>query len=90
MCFDADDLIVWSDCLECHKKHLQQVFDRLKEANLMLKASKCKFAMEKIKYLGHYSSKDGVSVNPEIISTYKTPKNVKQVRQFLGLTRYYR
>ena len=37
----VDDILVMSDCIECHKQHLQQVFDRLTEANLTLKASKC-------------------------------------------------
>ena len=48
-----DDIIVWGDCIECHKKNLQAVFDRLEKANLTLKASKCEFAMEEIAYLGH-------------------------------------
>ena len=88
-----DDIIVWSDCISCHKKNLQEIFDRLSEANLSLKASKCKFAMEEITYLGHVLDKNGVRPNPqkiEIIQNYKPPKNEKQLRQFLGLSQYYR
>ena len=93
MCFYADDLLRWSDCIECHKKHLQEVFDRLEKANMTLKASKCQFAMPRVKYLGHYLSENGVEVNPEkteLITNYKVPTNPKQVRQFLGLTQYFR
>ena len=93
MCFYADDLLVWSDCLECHKKHLQEVFDRLEKANMTLKASKCQFAMPRVKYLGHYISEHGVEPDPaktDLITHYKVPTNQKQVRQFLGLTQYYR
>ena len=88
-----DDIIVWGDCIECHKKNLQEVFDRLEKANLTLKASKCEFAMEEIVYLGHVLSKNGVRPNAakvEIIKNYPQPKNVKQLRQFLGLSQYYR
>ena len=56
MCFYADDLIVYSDCLECHKRHLQEVFDRLEKANMTLKASKCFFGKSKTLYLGHVLS----------------------------------
>ena len=88
-----DDIIVWGDCIECHKKNLQEVFDRLEKANLTLKASKCEFAMEEIAYLGHVLSKNGVKPNlekVEIIKNYARPQNVKQLRQFLGLSQYYR
>ena len=93
MCFYADDLIVYSDCLECHKRHLQEVFDRLEKANMTLKASKCFFGKSKTLYLGHVLSENGIEPNPqltEIVAKYKVPTNVKQVRQFLGLTQYYR
>ena len=93
MCFYADDLIVYSDCLECHKRHLQQVFDRLEKANMTLKASKCFFAKPKTLYLGHVLSENGIEPNPqltEIIEKYPVPKTAKHVRQFLGLTQYYR
>ena len=89
----VDDILVMSDCIECHKQHLQEVFDRLAKANLTLKASKCKFAVEEIKFLGHILNSQGVSPNPaklEIVANYKQPKNEKQVRQFLGLSQYYK
>ena len=74
-------------------EHLQIVFDRLREAELAVKPSKCQIAAEKVQYLGHILSREGVSPNPnkvKIICDYQVPKNVKQVRQFLGLTNYYR
>ena len=86
-----DDIIVWCDCLECHKKNLQEVFDRPEKANL--KASKCEFAMEEITYAGHILSSAGVRPNPEKVSVVKNfpaPKNVKEIWQFLGLSQYYR
>ena len=88
-----DDIIVWSKDFDSHMLHLQQIFDRLEQANLTLKASKCQFAVERVKYLGHILSRTGVEPDPDkiaIVETYPAPKNPKQVRQFLGLTNYYR
>ena len=88
-----DDLLVISSDFESHLKHLGLVFERLREANIKLKPSKCQFATQKVLYLGHIVSKHGVEVDPaktKLISDFPTPKNVKQVRSFLGLANYYR
>ncbi|GFV87098.1 retrovirus-related Pol polyprotein from transposon 17.6 [Trichonephila clavipes] len=39
--------------LEEHLKHLQDILERLKKANLTIKPSKCKFAQREVQYLGH-------------------------------------
>ena len=88
-----NDLLVISSDFESHLKHLGLVFDRLREANIKLKPSKCQFATQKVLYLGHIVSKHGVEADPaktKLISDFPTPKNVKQVRSFLGLANYYR
>ena len=88
-----DDIIVWSDTFENHIKNLEQVFDRLRKANLKLKLRKCKFAMEQVKYLGHIVSSEGVATDPnkiKSVSTFPRPKNVSDVRSFVGLCNYYR
>jgi hypothetical protein len=46
-----------------------------------------------VTYLGHVISKDGIAVNPERVQAildWTPPKNVKQVRSFLGLASYCR
>ena len=87
------DILVFSQNFNQHLDNLQQVFDRLKSANLKLKPSKCEFAAKKVNYLGHVISKNGIQVNPdkiEVVKSFPTPKNPKQVRSFLGLCNYYR
>ena len=89
----VDDIIVFSPDLDAHLKDLQMFFDRLEKANLTLKLSKCSFAVNKVKYLGHLLTPEAVLPNPDkvvVIKNYPAPKNVKQVRQFLGLCNYYR
>ena len=48
-----DDILIFSPDNETHLKHLREVFQRLREADLKLKASKCNFFKKHIQYLGH-------------------------------------
>lgn len=88
-----DDLIIFSETYDEHKRHLEEVFSRLRLANLTLKPSKCQFASSSVEYLGHFLSEDGIRPNPEktqCIQNFPVPTTQKQVRQFLGLAQYYR
>lgn len=88
-----DDVIVYSKNLEDHAKNLEETFGFLQKAGLKIKLSKCSFATEKVNYLGHVVSKDGVAPDPGKLSAvdkFPAPKNADQVRSFLGLASYYR
>ena len=68
-------------------------FKRLDDHNLRLKPSKCEFFQTKVKYLGHIVSEEGIQTDPDktsAVDTWPIPKNVKELRQFLGFTGYYR
>ena len=74
-------------------KDIRQVFERLRASGLKLKAKKCFFGFEKIYYLGHIISKDGIAADIskiEAVQNYPIPENVKALRSFLGLSGYYR
>ena len=89
----VDDVICYSSNMDEHLTHLQLIFDRLNKAGLKLNPRKCQFAAREVKYLGHILSPQGVKPNPEktdIVDTFPAPRNVKEVRSFLGLTNYYR
>ena len=66
--------------------------NRLKESNLKLQPQKCEFIKEEIKYLGH-TTRNGVTPDTskvDAVMKFSIPKNVKNVKQFLGLIGYYR
>ena len=88
-----DDIIIFSKTEEEHLEHLETIFNRLREAGLKLKLQKCSFFKKHIQYLGHLISDEGIQPLPEkleSIAKMPTPKNAKQVKQFLGLVDYYR
>jgi hypothetical protein len=68
------------------------VLQVLREHNLYAKLSKCDFYQKQIHYLGHIISKEGIYVDPkkiEAIMNWPTPRNVMDVRSFMGLVGYY-
>ena len=88
-----DDIIVFSSTFEEHLQRLSLVFDRIRQANLKLKPSKCHFARHSVKFLGFIVSANGISADPdklEVVNSFPVPSNVKDVRSFLGLCNYYR
>uniref|UniRef100_A0A8R7TPA7 Reverse transcriptase domain-containing protein n=1 Tax=Triticum urartu TaxID=4572 RepID=A0A8R7TPA7_TRIUA len=88
-----DNILVFSKTLQEHAEHLRQVFDLLRRDQWKVKRSKCSFGQQRITYLGHVISADGVTTDPtkiKAVTAWPTPTNVKEVRQFLGLARYYR
>ena len=88
-----DDLITFSDTFSNHLIALQDCFDRLRKAGLKLRLSKCQFVKSQVNYLGHTISAEGVTPDMSKIEAIKQiprPTTVKQVRQFLGCTSYYR
>ena len=88
-----DDILVVSGTVEDHCTKLKQVFERLQSANLTINPSKCSLFQDKLVFLGHTISKSGIRPNSAKISAvidFPQPKNQKNIKQFLGLTGFYR
>ncbi|XP_025801385.1 uncharacterized protein LOC112880861 [Panicum hallii] len=88
-----DDILVYSETAEEHAEHLRVVLERLRQNQLYAKFSKCEFWLEKVAFLGHVLTADGVAVDPEkieAVSEWQQPKSVTDIRSFLGLAGYYR
>ena len=87
-----DDILVYSKNEEEHVENLASVLILLREYHSYAKLSKCNFFQTELHYLGHVVSKDGIEVDPEkfkVIMEWAAPRNVDEVRSFMGLTRYY-
>ena len=87
-----DDILVYSGSPKEHAEHLRTVLQILRERQLYAKFSNCQFWLDKVAFLGHVISAEGVSVDPkkiEAIMNWKPPTNVFEVRSFLGLAGYY-
>ena len=88
-----DDIIIFSQDELQHLEHLEIVFSHLREAGLKMKRSKCDFFKSEIHYLGHLISPEGISPLPKKLDSIKhmpVPNSAKEIKQFLGLTGYYR
>lgn len=72
-------------------KNLEEVLKAFPTSHLTLRLSKCYLFRSQITYLGHEISSEGI--RPEttkIDQNFSVPKGVREIRQFLGLSSYFR
>jgi len=73
--------------------HDKEILRRLEENNLYIKPEKCVWKVRKIGFLGVVIEPNGIEIEKEKVEgvlSWPEPKNVKDVRKFLGLANYYR
>lgn len=88
-----DDILVYSQSLADHVNHLKIVLSTLAKHHLYANKSKCMFAYMEVEYLGRLISGEGVKAGPKktaAMQQWSTPTDVKALKEFLGLTGYYR
>ena len=88
-----DDIIGLSKDFDEHLSNLQQIFARLKGANLKMNPKKCALLQRQVSFLGHIVSGEDISTDPskiEAVKNWPIPTHVKEVRSFFGLCFYYR
>ena len=93
ICIYLDDCICMSNGFDQHLSNLRALLNKMRQHDLKLKPSKCFFAQEKVSFLGHQVSKDGIVPDPErtkAIREFPVPTTVKAVRGFLGFCGFYR
>ena len=87
-----DDLLITGASDQEHLQNLQRVLSKLKEQGIKLKKEKCAFLQSSVEYLGYVIDTKGVHTSPtklEAIKKAPEPKNVSELRSFLGLLNYY-
>ena len=87
-----DDILVYSQFEDEHELHLWMVLDILSEKRLYAKLKKCELWLNHVPFLGHIVSKMGILVDPskiEAVQSWPTPRNTREVCNFMGLASYY-
>ena len=89
-----DDILIFTETLEEHRRATQTVMELLWKNNLFLKPEKCKFEKTEVEYLGVIIiSQDSVKMDPVKVAgvtEWPIPSNRKEVQSFLGFTNFYR
>ncbi|UYV75188.1 K02A2.6-like, partial [Cordylochernes scorpioides] len=86
-----DDILIYGSTMEEHNRNLETVLRRLEENNVKLNAKKQQIAVEKVNFLGHIISRDGIAIQAsraEAIQKLKRPENKTEVQRFLGMVTY--
>jgi hypothetical protein len=93
MIYMDDILIHTPNDPETHRRQVHQVLTKLKDHDLYLKPEKCQFEQKKVEFLSVILSAGTVQMDPmkvKGITDWPPPKNVRDIRAFLGFTRFYR
>ena len=88
-----DDVLVASSSEKEHLSHLRIVFERFQKYGISLNPSKCVFGQEKVSFLGHEISSEGVRPLSERVSAVcdmPEPSTVQELRRFLAMLNFYR
>jgi len=89
----VDDVLVGTETEEGHDEIMEEVLKRLEENNLYIKPEKCMWKVQKIGFLGVVIGPNRIEMEKEKVGgvlSWPEPKNVKDIRKFLGLANYYR
>jgi len=89
----VDDVLVGTKTEEGHDKIIEEVLKKLEENNLYIKPEKCVWKVWKIRFLGVVIEPNRIEMEKKKVDgvlSWPEPRNVKDVRKFLGLANYYR
>ena len=88
-----DDILIYSDNLQDHRKQVKAVLENLHEAGLFVKPEKWESEANKTTFLGFMISHDGIEMDPEkvpAVNNWEIPKTIQDVQWFLGFANFYR
>lgn len=88
-----DDILIYSNNIKDHTRHVREVLKRLAEAGLQIDLVKYEFDVTRTKYLGLIITPRGIEIDPEkvaAITTWESPTTRRQLQRFLGFANFYR
>ncbi|KAG0420524.1 Retrovirus-related Pol polyprotein from transposon 17.6 [Dictyocoela roeselum] len=87
-----DDILIFSKTFEDHLEHLKTIFERLKSHNISINFNKSEFAKQKITFLEHVISTEGIQADISNLHKFKIrkPKNKRELQKILGLLNWFR
>jgi hypothetical protein len=86
-----DDIVIWSNTIDEHTKHIRMILTALRNASLYCNPKKCEFYLLEMDFLGHHISQRGIEARTSKVDKvlhWPRPRCAKEVRGFLGLVRY--
>ena len=87
-----DDVLVASRSMEEHEQHFRELFRRLAAHDLVVSPAKCQYGRNKIEFLGHTVTKEGIEPMPgkvEAIVQFPAPTTKEEMKRFLGMINFY-
>jgi len=88
----VDNVLVRTETEEEHNKIVEEVLKRLEENDLYIKPEKYAWKVRKIGFLGVVIEPNSIKIEREKMDgvlSWLEPKNIKDIRKFLGLANYY-
>ena len=87
-----NNILVTGKSQQGHLENLTRVLNCLEEAGVTLNRHKCAFGALSVEYLGHVINQEGLHPSEEKVRAIKQaprPRNVTELKSFLGLLNYY-
>ena len=83
-----DDFLIYANDIEEHDQRVSQFLSKLQKNGVTLNADKCQFAKEKLEFLGHIISAEGIQPvrrKLDALTKFPPPKNITELRRFMGM-----